>query len=111
MKAKIKKIKFPIFSDYLVHVELISDLGKALAKYDETREVSGIEGSGAMTIHVKDECRSFIFIKQRCSLNIVAHESWHAVRRMMIHMGVELDSETVAYHLGYLVEEIFNFSR
>jgi hypothetical protein len=31
------------------------------------------------------------------------------VRRMLTYAGAELDSETVAYHLGYLVKAIILF--
>ena len=36
----------------------------------------------------------------------VSHEAWHAVRQMMLNAGAELDNELVAYHLGYIVEEV-----
>lgn len=39
----------------------------------------------------------------------IAHESAHAVRAMLTAVGAELDDETFAYHLDYLVGRIHSF--
>ena len=68
------------------------------------------EHCDAMTLH-NDGPVIFVFLKSSASVGTIAHESWHAVRHMLGTLGVDLDSETVAYHLGYLVDKIFRFMR
>src|SRR5277367_3651673 len=99
-KNKIIHIQFPVFCNYRVHVEITGDLAATCKKYPETTGVV-IEDTDAICIHVKGDSRSFVFIQFGCTPGTVAHESWHVVRRMMEYMGVELDNEVVAYHLGY----------
>ena len=36
----------------------------------------------------------------------IAHESWHAVRNMLLSVQAELDNEVVAYHLSHLVDAV-----
>ena len=106
-------VEFPVFGHYLVHVELTSDMKKTLAKYPQTRDIweDQDESTYGLAVHVKGENFSYIFLSANPSVGNIVHESWHVVRRMMQHLGVELDSETVAYHLGYLVDNIFKFAR
>jgi hypothetical protein len=111
MKNKITIVEFPVFGDYLIHVEICSDLQKTVLKYPQTKDVDQLESTNALTVHPHGESFSFIFLKYNSSAGTVAHESWHAIRRMMEHMGIALDSETVAYHLGYLVNRITQFKR
>lgn len=113
VKNRSTLVEFPVFSNYFVHVELFSDLKKTLAKYPQTKNIpeKEFENSDALTVHDLDGHFSFIFVKHNVSVGTIAHESWHAVNQMMNVMGVEIDSETVAYHLGYLVNEVFRFVR
>ena len=47
--------------------------------------------------------------------NILAHEVWHAVRAMLLHIGSsvtgtdETTNEVVAYHLGFTIERATQF--
>ena len=112
MKSRVKIIVFPVFCDYVVHVELTTDVAKSLSKYPSTKGVFQETGiTDAMSIHITNENFSYIFLRYNSSVGTIAHESWHVVKRMMEHVGIELDSETVAYHLGYLVNQIFRFAR
>ena len=113
MRSKVKHIAFPVFSNYIVHVEITSDLKRSMAKYPPTRAVieAADEACDGMTIHVEDETFSYIFLPYNASVGTIAHESWHTIKAMMEHLAIELDSETVAYHLGYLVDQIFRFMR
>lgn len=52
---------------------------------------------------------SLLILHEGCSPGIVAHECWHAIRRMLNNLDVGLENETVAYHLGYLVNRVHNF--
>ena len=109
MKSRIKLIEFPVFSGYIVHVEITSDVSKSVLRYPQTKNIE--DPTNAMAVHCKDENFSFIFLKYNMDVGSIAHESWHVVRRMMNRMDVDLDNETVAYHLGYLTNEIFRFMR
>jgi hypothetical protein len=109
MKSRITLIEFPVFMDYIVHVEITSDVRKSMKKYPQTKDITDV--TNAMAVHVKDEPFSMIFLRYNAPVGTIAHESWHVIRRMMNYVGIELDSETVAYHLGYLVNKIFRFAR
>lgn len=112
MKSRYTTIEFPVFSDYIVHVEVTSDLKKSMAKYPPTKVAIDDYGDGkCVAVHVENDGFSFIFFPYNASVGDIAHESWHAVRRMMEYLGIELDHETVAYHLGYMVDKIFRFIR
>lgn len=47
-----------------------------------------------------------LFLPLDVTPDTIAHESWHAVRRMLLYCGAELDNEVVAYHLGFFVRNI-----
>jgi hypothetical protein len=111
MRSKHTIIDFPVFSGYVVHVEVTSDLKKSMSQYSQTKNVSLDGNERGMSIHCVNESFSFIFLHYNCSVNEEVHECWHVVRRMMNHLGVGLDSETVAYHLGYLTGKVHKFVR
>lgn len=112
MRARFTTIEFPVFFNYIVHVEVTSDLKKSMLKYPPTKDILMEDDcKDAITVHVCDASFSFIFLHYTASVGTIAHESWHAVKHMLEYMGVELDSETVAYHLGYMVDKIFKFVR
>lgn len=112
MKSRHTTIEFPVFSSYMVHVEVTSDLKKSMAKYPLTKVAVDDYGDGdGVAIHVDKEGFSFIFLRYNASVGDIAHESWHVVHRMMDFLGIELDHETAAYHLGYMVNKIFRFMR
>jgi hypothetical protein len=54
----------------------------------------------------RPDATSYLFLTYHSLPSTIAHEAWHAVRRMLVFCGAELDSEVVAHHLGYLVGEI-----
>jgi hypothetical protein len=37
-------------------------------------------------------------------MSVVAHECWHAIKRIMDYRGMEPEEEFIAYHLEYLIE-------
>ena len=114
MKSRVKILEFPVFSHYIVHVEVTSDIEKSMKKYHTTKEIVEDDfdnRADGITVSVEDDGISYIFLKHNSSVNTIAHESWHVVHRMMSFMGVGMESETIAYHLGYMVEHIFKFLR
>jgi hypothetical protein len=104
-------VHFPVFSDYTVHVEIAADLEDAVKKYKHTRDIEVGPDVDGLAIHVDYEPISYLFVPPRCSVGTIAHECWHVVHRMLKHVGVDIESETVAYHLGYLVDKVTDFSR
>ncbi len=104
----IQIITFPVFCGYVVHVETASDLTKVFAKYPQTKNAD-VTDTRAVTVHVKDKAFSFLFLRTTASVSDIAHECYHVVRGMLRYMGVELDNECVAYHLGWLTQEVFDF--
>ena len=111
MKSRVTHVEFPVFMDYVVHVELTSNIYKSMSHYPATKEIPNDGTTHAITVHAHDEPFTFVFLPYNVSIGTIAHESWHVIRRMMGYCDIELDSETVAYHLGYLVNKIFLFAR
>ena len=109
MRSKIKHVEFPVFVSYSVHIEITDDIPKSMRKYEQTRDIPFGDDTHAITVHVEDSGLSFMFLPYNSPVGTIAHESWHVIKNMMEYLGVELDSETVAYHLGYLVEKVFKF--
>lgn len=108
LKTRTRMVKFPVFYGYTILVEETTNLSKSAAKYEATKEFADQCDGEAATLE-SDKGGGFIFIKPRATLSIIAHEAWHAVKDMLDYFKVELDHECVAYHLGYLTQEIFNF--
>lgn len=98
-------VKFPVFADYKIHVVVTDDLQKSWnARCEEEYDAADVE---AMYTHV--DGGSIIFFRKGASAGTIAHESWHAIRGMLLDAGAELDDEIVAYHLTYLVDDAFYF--
>ena len=110
MRSKITTVEFPIFCDYIVHIEITSDMKKSLQKYKQTKSIETDDATGGLAVHT-DGSFSYIFLPYNTSVGDIAHEAWHVVKHMMDYVGVELDSETCAYHLGFLTNKIFRFVR
>ena len=109
-KSRFTIIEFPVFSNYWIHAEFASDIAAATKKYPSTECVGeeALDTYEALTIHVEENC-SFIFLKPNASAGTIAHESYHAIKRMFDVMDVKKQNEVVAYHLGYLVDQITKF--
>lgn len=100
-------VRFPAW-DYDVDVVFSTNVDASIKRRDDNHE----EGTArAICMRSQTHPRCLIIFPYRPKESTVAHESWHAVRRMLTYCGAEYDSETVAYHLGYLVQEITKFSR
>lgn len=110
MKEKVIIIEFPVFCNYVVHVEVASDFHAAMQKYPATKNVP-LADVQAIVIHKDDASHSFMFLKPSANAGTIAHESYHIARRMLRYMGCDPDNETIAYHLGYIVNQITKFMR
>lgn len=114
-KDKRFRVNFPALAHYEVRVDFTSNLKRALGRHKETKNVdlSGPDDryTDALAIHVSGEGRSFVFFKHGVTVGTIAHEAWHVVRHVLTYIGAELENEVVAYHLGYLVNEIVRHAK
>lgn len=53
-----------------------------------------------------DKGSHFIFLPWKCSDGTVAHEAYHAIHSMFEFMDSKPDDEMIAYHLGFIVDNI-----
>jgi hypothetical protein len=96
--------------EYRVVVVRSSDIQQSVSR---NPKLSGADLSSLSAAHLftdDDLGISYIILPWSYDANMVAHEAWHAVRRMLVdscHMALE--NEAVAYHLGYLAGEIYEF--
>jgi hypothetical protein len=107
-KVRIKTFKFPVFANYEIVVVSAGDIRKAMSRFKHTRNVdmSNFPTADGFNIHVANEPTTYIFIPTTASLGLTTHEAYHAVDRMLKFFHVEENDEVIAYHLGYLVQEI-----
>ena len=81
--------------------------------YARHRGWSGSDGrevtTAGLTLLFPDELLTVIIIQPDANAGTIAHECWHCVRQMLLHMGATLDNEVVAYHLGYVVNRVTDF--
>jgi hypothetical protein len=110
MIERCHELKFDAFG-YRVRVIFTNDVVASRIKRD--RILGKYDGSYASGLHSwsADKAQSYLFLGADARPCTIAHESWHAVRRMLLFCGAELENEVVAYHLGYLVGEIHKLQK
>ena len=114
MRARFRKFKFPVFSNFEVRVEITDNIDKSFSSkkdleslYDEVRTGS----SEAMTVVPEENNQiTYIFLPPSASWGTISHECYHAVTNMFEFVNADPDEETIAYHLGYLVDEVCRFA-
>jgi hypothetical protein len=98
-------IRFPVFHGFTVHVILAKDVARTAKRLKS-------DLSGAAAGYITKENHPFvgwIVLGPDIDTGIIAHESAHAVFDLFKQTGAGIDEEAFAYHLGYLVERIYNF--
>jgi hypothetical protein len=102
------RVDFPVFG-YAVFVVFSDDMEKSVKLRYNRMEA----GPSYQAMHCRElgVPYSHLFFKiGDCPSGTIAHESWHVVRYLLADFcGCNLDNETVAYHLGYLVDRIVEF--
>ena len=102
------RVVFEVMASYQVQVIFTNDLFKSATRLGSKPS----EEADAFCFNVKGERRSYIFLKLNAPESVVAHECWHIVHQVMAYCGVvDMDSEIVAYHLGHLVEKVYDFKK
>jgi hypothetical protein len=103
------KVMFDVFG-FLVYVVFSEDMPKSInSRYPEIGTTD--KDFGAMCCRKRGVPELHMFFELgNCSVGTLAHESWHAVRYMLLDWSkCELDNETMAYHLGWLVDQAGSF--
>jgi hypothetical protein len=106
-----KIIYFPVFSNFQVHVVFSHDLSESYRRrYGHSVDVTRTD---AFHRYTENGHSHLFFSIGECPIGTVAHESFHVVWALLLQWaGVEkdaIDNELVAYHLGYLVNEISSY--
>lgn len=53
-----------------------------------------------------------LFVSNKASIGVIAHEAYHAVLAIFRYIGVDqYDEEITAYHLGYIVDEMYKIMK
>ena len=100
------RVKFPAF-DYVVEVVLTDDIAKVWARMSKKHGWGDLPTPSAFHTHDPEQGKSLlVFDIEDAYPGTIAHESYHAVRRMFLARGIRADNELVAYHLEHLVNEI-----
>lgn len=108
-----KKSIFFAAWDYYVHIIVTNNFDATAHKLKlERDDTDSLDDKtvGGVCFHVKDNGVSYLFIRPKAIVRVVAHEAWHCVCRILEYADAELDNETVAYHLGYLTGEAYAFA-
>jgi hypothetical protein len=115
MRERHTTINFDAFGQYRVVVVVSSDINSAIEKrldvLKERKTPQDLESCRAITYHLDDIKESIIFLRNNPSIADIVHECWHVVYRMFEYFGADLEDETVAYHLNYLCQQVYNFVR
>lgn len=105
-----KIITFPIYSEFQVHMIFTEDVDDSyLNRYGVPR--NGTVGCDALVkTAVGGHCH--MFFTHGVSVGTMAHEAWHVVYSMFNYVGADIDdNENAAYHLGYIVDAVYEFER
>ena len=104
-------IHFPMLGEWSINVEVVRHIEKAMQRYKNEFEIEEYteEDTDALTVHGEGTC--YVFLRPRASPGTIAHESWHALTGIFETLGIELDHESMAYHLGYVVDKIYKYVR
>lgn len=111
MKFRKEEIPNPIFH-YDVIVVIADDFEEAAKKLKlAIMPVETFTQNEALHFAVTNEPKSFLFFHPKADHGTIAHEVWHAVRRLHEYIGAEFENEVVAYLLGYYVRHVEDIVR
>jgi hypothetical protein len=114
LQEKTLVVHFPMYSNYKVNVILSNSVKESALRLNKTHgmEVSleSISGQiGAMNVYKEGEQNSILILPLDATVGEIAHESFHAIRRLFRFISAGDDEELLAYHIDYLVQTIWNF--
>lgn len=104
------KFLLPVWSNYQVHVVFSEDVFSAF-KFIEVRQRWRGNGPGdhCDAFHLSYPGHSWLFYPYGAAPGTITHEAWHCIHKLLTFHGAELSEETIAYHLGYIVDRIYKF--
>jgi hypothetical protein len=103
-------VDFPVFK-YTVNVTFCWDVVKSRTRRDKFFGRAYDMGAAAALHSTKagDGFNSWLHFHYDGTIESIVHESVHVIDTMFKTCGVGEDTETRAYHTGYLVNEIMKF--
>lgn len=87
-----------------VSIMFCDDVKKAIA--EQHPEAPKQDDAEALSYFYTTKAESELYFHFDVAAGTVAHEAFHAVWNLFEYHGVKSDDENIAYHLGYLVNEI-----
>lgn len=107
-----KTIKFPVFLDYRIVIIVSNDKKKSREKImNQFKLIDDVNDDfAALHIWIDSNRTSYLIFSADADVGDIAHEAWHCVRRFMcLWAGASFDNEIVAYHMGFITQEIYDF--
>lgn len=109
-KEYITKIHFPVWM-YDIHLIYTTDIGvSANKRFSLKPEHQPDEYTLGFYVSSKDG-HNYVIFNTKSTEGQIAHEIHHALWDMFRRKGAELDDETFAYHLTYLLDKALEFKR
>lgn len=109
---KSKSLMIDAFS-YRVLIVLTNSIAgsvnKHLGKFPKDANISTTNAAGIHVYH-PDVPLSMIVLPFEPSIDLLTHETYHCVNRLMNWIGAEHENEVVAYLVGYIASEIAEFA-
>jgi hypothetical protein len=68
--------------------------------------VGDMEDAEALIYKYNHEAKVEIFVKFDAKIGSITHEAFHAIWNLFEYHGMKRDDEAMAYHLGWLAEQI-----
>lgn len=104
-----KMVAIPAF-DYKIHIIFTDDV---IASRKKIGRLIGDTFSGAAeAYHVyTDAPESWLIFPHEVTPGTISHEAYHCIRRVMEWIGADSENEVMAYHLEWLVNEVWWFLR
>jgi len=101
-----KEVVFDALGHYKITVIKTNDMQKSIHKRDLGEHDMELTTAITVSLNTDTHQETFIFLSLRPKASTIAHEAYHAIRRMFKYYDIKMENEAVAYHLGYLVERI-----
>lgn len=96
--------QYDIFITYTNNIRQSRNLiSSKIGRYDVENNVAALHA-----YHDKDPV-GHIFFTPKTSIGVIVHEVSHSLWQMFRYYGAELENETFAYHLGYVVDIVMKF--
>jgi len=109
MKTRKTHFTFPVLNNYTVRVIVSDKLANAVSKYPGLKEFAEDYSDKEARVFTCESHHCYMFLPTDACVRTIVHECWHVMKAMMVYVGIKLDQETVAYHLGYLTQKVYDF--